>query len=35
MHDEYAFGPGELRWEDPDLLPWPEGQAPMDEALGC
>jgi len=34
MYDEYAFGPGELRWDDAELLPWPEGRAPMDETIG-
>jgi uncharacterized damage-inducible protein DinB len=33
MYDEYAFGPGERRWDDPDLTPWPEGDAPMHEIV--
>jgi hypothetical protein len=33
MYDEYAFGPGRLRWDDRDLLPWPEGEAPMQEVV--
>jgi hypothetical protein len=33
MYDEYAFGPGKLRWDDPNLQPWPEGQAPMSETI--
>jgi hypothetical protein len=33
MYDEYAFGPGSLSWEDPGLQPWPEGEAPMPEAV--
>jgi hypothetical protein len=33
MYDDYAFGPAERRWDDPDLQPWPEGQAPRGEAV--
>jgi hypothetical protein len=33
MYDEYAFGPGRLRWDDPQLQPWPDGQAPMDKTI--
>ncbi|MDP9295687.1 MAG: DinB family protein [Actinomycetota bacterium] len=33
MYDEYAFGPGRLRWDDPELQPWPEGEAPMAEVI--
>jgi DinB superfamily len=33
MYDEYAFGRGERRWDDPDLTPWPEGHAPMHETV--
>lgn len=33
MYDEYAFGPGRLRWDDPGLRPWPEGEAPMVETI--
>jgi hypothetical protein len=28
MYDDYAFGAGTRRWDDPDLQPWPEGEAP-------
>jgi uncharacterized damage-inducible protein DinB len=34
MYDEYAFGPGERRWDDPALTPWSEGHAPMDKTVG-
>jgi DinB superfamily len=34
MYDEYAFGSGQRRWDDPDLTPWPEGYAPMRETVG-
>jgi hypothetical protein len=33
MYDEYAFGAARLRWDDPGLPPWPEGEAPRDEAI--
>jgi uncharacterized damage-inducible protein DinB len=33
MYDEYAFGPGELTWDDPKLQPWPEGMAPRAETV--
>ena len=33
MYDEYAFGPGRLRWDDPGLQPWPEGEASMADAI--
>jgi uncharacterized damage-inducible protein DinB len=33
MYDEYAFGLGELTWDDPHLQPWPEGQAKMGEVI--
>jgi DinB superfamily len=33
MYDEYAFGPGELGWDDPALTPWQEGHAPMRETV--
>jgi uncharacterized damage-inducible protein DinB len=34
MYDEYAFGPGRLRWDDPELQPWAEGEAPMEGVIG-
>jgi hypothetical protein len=34
MYDEYAFGAGRLEWDDPELLPWHEGEAPRNEAIG-
>ena len=33
MYDEYAFGPGRLQWDDPDLVPWSREDAPMVEAI--
>src|SRR5436309_2809992 len=33
MYDEYAFGPGRKRWDDPDLVPWSHEGAPMGEAI--
>ena len=33
MYDEYAFGAARLRWDDPNLLPWREGEAPRTEAI--
>jgi uncharacterized damage-inducible protein DinB len=33
MYDEYAFGPGRLTWEDAEVQPWAEGEAPMDDTL--
>ena len=33
MYDEYAFGTGDLQWDDPDVQPWPDGQAPMAETI--
>lgn len=33
MYDEYAFGPGQLHWDDPDLIPWSREDAPMVEAI--
>src|SRR5437879_13074933 len=33
MYDEYAFGDGRLRWGEPAVEPWREGEAPMTEAL--
>jgi hypothetical protein len=33
MYDEYAFGAAALEWDDPKVLPWREGEAPLHEAL--
>ena len=33
MYDEYAFGPGRLRWDDPSVRPWADGSAPRLEAV--
>ena len=33
MYDEYAFGDARLRWDDPGLLPWREGEAPRADAI--
>ena len=33
MYEEYAFGPGQLTWEDPLVRPWSEGSAPRAEAV--
>jgi uncharacterized damage-inducible protein DinB len=33
MYDEYAFSAGTRRWDDPDLQPWPEGEAPREETI--
>ena len=33
MYDEYAFGEGNLQWDDPTVQPWPEGAAPMEETI--
>ena len=33
MYDDHAFGAGALRWEDRAVQPWPEGGAPMADAL--
>jgi hypothetical protein len=29
MYDDYAFGPGTGFWDQPEVQPWPEGEAPM------
>lgn len=29
MYDDYAFGPGTKHWDDPDLIPWSDADAPM------
>jgi hypothetical protein len=34
MYDEYAFGDRRLTWDDPTLIPWPEGEAPRADAIG-
>ncbi len=33
MYDDYAFGTGTLQWGTPEVEPWPDGQAPMDEVI--
>ncbi len=33
MYDEYAFGPGELTWNDQHWLPWKAGEAPVAETI--
>jgi len=33
MYDEYAFGPGQKRWDDDDLIPWDPDGAPMSDAI--
>ncbi len=33
MYDDYAFGRGTLGWNLPEVQPWPEGEAPMDETI--
>jgi uncharacterized damage-inducible protein DinB len=33
MYDDYAFGNGRLTWEDRQVQPWPDGEAPKDEAI--
>jgi uncharacterized damage-inducible protein DinB len=33
MYDDYAFGPGTLDWDRPEVQPWPEGEAPMAETI--
>jgi hypothetical protein len=33
MYDEYAFGTAKLTWDDPNLRPWPQGEAPMSEVI--
>lgn len=33
MYDDYAFGPGTLRFGTPEVEPWVEGAAPRGEAL--
>jgi uncharacterized damage-inducible protein DinB len=33
MYDDYAFGAGTLFWDQPAVQPWPEGEAPMADAI--
>jgi uncharacterized damage-inducible protein DinB len=33
MYDEHAFGPARLTWDDRDVQPWAEGEAPMADAV--
>jgi uncharacterized damage-inducible protein DinB len=33
MYDDYAFASGSLDWDMPEVQPWPEGAAPMDETV--
>jgi len=33
MYDDYAFGPGTKRFATPDVEPWADGRAPMDEVI--
>jgi hypothetical protein len=33
MYDDYAFGPGTLRWDSPDVEPWRRGEAPLTETI--
>jgi hypothetical protein len=33
MYDDYAFGPGRLRFGEPEVEPWHEGEAPMAEVI--
>jgi uncharacterized damage-inducible protein DinB len=33
MYADAAFGPGALGWEDAEVQPWQEGEAPMRDAL--
>jgi len=33
MYDEYAFGEQRLTWDDPNLIPWAEGEAPREDAI--
>jgi hypothetical protein len=34
MYDEYAFGSGRLFWGDPEVQPWPPGEAPFEATIG-
>ena len=33
MYDDYAFGPGTLRFATPEVEPWAEGAAPMADVV--
>lgn len=33
MYADYAFRDGTLTWEDREVQPWPEGEAPMAETI--
>lgn len=33
MYAEYAFRDGRLDWDSREVQPWPDGEAPMDEAM--
>jgi uncharacterized damage-inducible protein DinB len=33
MYADYAFRDGRLGWDDVDVQPWPEGEAPMPETI--
>lgn len=33
MYADYAFGPGTKQWGEPDVEPWPIGEAPMTDAI--
>lgn len=33
MYDDYAFGSGTMFWDQEAVQPWPEGEAPMAEAV--
>jgi uncharacterized damage-inducible protein DinB len=33
MYADYAFHDGKLDWDDAAVQPWPDGEAPMDEAI--
>ncbi|MFL5738444.1 MAG: DinB family protein [Actinomycetota bacterium] len=33
MYDEFAFGVGTRAWDDPDIQPWPTGEAPRAETI--
>jgi uncharacterized damage-inducible protein DinB len=33
MYDDYAFGPGRLRWDDPEVQPWARDAAPMSDTI--
>jgi hypothetical protein len=33
MYDDYAFGSARLRFDQPEVQPWPDGAAPLAETL--